>query len=213
MTTFKNTNFTKRNYECTNVVFCQAETAPDANWVECEGATSMALHMFKVSHLYLTAVLRFTMAGCSCKEHSWVIVPSATECDPLSSAPLFPGCADRRDAVSGHVPEDSAADCTGNAGAVPKRSPLCWPTPTTGTQSLGASIHLPTMLQTFAAIISRRSLPNVGPAGAWASCVCKEADGCRRFAPLKGAVAWRTLRLIPELWRQTNRAMGVDSDA
>jgi hypothetical protein len=35
MKTFKNKNFTKRNYECTNVVFCQAETAPDANWVEC----------------------------------------------------------------------------------------------------------------------------------------------------------------------------------
>ena len=35
MKTFKNTNFTKRNYECTNLVFCQAEKAPGANWVEC----------------------------------------------------------------------------------------------------------------------------------------------------------------------------------
>ena len=34
MTTFKNKNFTKRNYECTNVVFCQADTAPDSNWIE-----------------------------------------------------------------------------------------------------------------------------------------------------------------------------------
>ena len=36
MKTFKNINFTKRNYECTNIVFCQAENAPDTNWVECE---------------------------------------------------------------------------------------------------------------------------------------------------------------------------------
>ena len=34
--TFKNKNFTKRNYECTNIVFCQSTVAPDANWVKCK---------------------------------------------------------------------------------------------------------------------------------------------------------------------------------
>lgn len=36
MTTFKNKNFTKRNYDCTNVVFCQAEQAPNGNWIACD---------------------------------------------------------------------------------------------------------------------------------------------------------------------------------
>jgi hypothetical protein len=35
MKTFKNKNFTKRDYECTNVVACQAEKPPDENWIEC----------------------------------------------------------------------------------------------------------------------------------------------------------------------------------
>lgn len=35
MKTFRNKNFTKRDYEATNVVFCQAETNPDpAIWTE-----------------------------------------------------------------------------------------------------------------------------------------------------------------------------------
>lgn len=36
MKSFKNKNFTKRNYECTNVVFCKAESAPNENWIECD---------------------------------------------------------------------------------------------------------------------------------------------------------------------------------
>jgi hypothetical protein len=37
MKTFKNKNFTKRDYECTNIVACCAEKAPDGEiWVECE---------------------------------------------------------------------------------------------------------------------------------------------------------------------------------
>lgn len=35
MTTFRNTKFTKREYHCTNVVFCIAEKAPNENWIEC----------------------------------------------------------------------------------------------------------------------------------------------------------------------------------
>jgi hypothetical protein len=36
MKTFKNTKFVKRDYECTNVVFCQAETAPNENYKEVD---------------------------------------------------------------------------------------------------------------------------------------------------------------------------------
>lgn len=36
MPTFKNKNFTKRDYECTNLVYCVADKAPDENWIECD---------------------------------------------------------------------------------------------------------------------------------------------------------------------------------
>lgn len=36
MTTFKNARFIKRDYECTNVVACVAESAPSADWVACD---------------------------------------------------------------------------------------------------------------------------------------------------------------------------------
>jgi hypothetical protein len=36
MKTFRNTNWTRRDYEGTNVIFCQAEEAPKAYWVECD---------------------------------------------------------------------------------------------------------------------------------------------------------------------------------
>jgi predicted metal-binding protein len=32
MTLYKNKNFTKRNYECTNIVMCESENAPNENW-------------------------------------------------------------------------------------------------------------------------------------------------------------------------------------
>lgn len=35
MKTFRNVNYTKRNYECTNIVACEAEQAPNANYEEC----------------------------------------------------------------------------------------------------------------------------------------------------------------------------------
>ena len=34
--TFKNSKFTRRDYECTNVVACRAATAPADHWVECD---------------------------------------------------------------------------------------------------------------------------------------------------------------------------------
>jgi len=44
MTTYKNTNFTKRNYDCTNIVFCTTNdieniTRP-GNWVECDDSAN-----------------------------------------------------------------------------------------------------------------------------------------------------------------------------
>ena len=37
MKTFKNKNFVKRDYECTNVVFCQSKSNPnESNWEECD---------------------------------------------------------------------------------------------------------------------------------------------------------------------------------
>lgn len=36
MKIFKNKNFKKRDYEQTNLVFCQAEKAPTENWIECD---------------------------------------------------------------------------------------------------------------------------------------------------------------------------------
>lgn len=39
MKTFRHPRWTgKRDYECTNVCACQAETAPDAEWIEDSGA-------------------------------------------------------------------------------------------------------------------------------------------------------------------------------
>lgn len=34
--TFRNTRWTSRNYECTNIVACQAPAAPADHWEECE---------------------------------------------------------------------------------------------------------------------------------------------------------------------------------
>ena len=37
MQTFINKHWTgKRDYECTNVIACQAAQAPDANWLPCD---------------------------------------------------------------------------------------------------------------------------------------------------------------------------------
>lgn len=46
--TFKNTTWTRRNYDCTNIVACTANEAPAANWVECPAEilnNLTALHM------------------------------------------------------------------------------------------------------------------------------------------------------------------------
>lgn len=43
MATFKNKNFTKRNYECTNVIACVAAAAPDENYIESDEAVLQGL--------------------------------------------------------------------------------------------------------------------------------------------------------------------------
>ena len=56
MTTFKNTNFTKRNYECTNIVFCQSEIKPDDNWVECD---EIEIELSNCYQLYIQNDVRY----------------------------------------------------------------------------------------------------------------------------------------------------------
>jgi len=36
MKTFKNKNFETRNYNCTNIVFCESQIAPSESWIECD---------------------------------------------------------------------------------------------------------------------------------------------------------------------------------
>jgi len=54
MKTFRNKNFTKRDYECTNVIACQAETAPNENWIECDESILSGL-----TQLHVTAGVRY----------------------------------------------------------------------------------------------------------------------------------------------------------
>ena len=35
---FRNTKYTRRNYDCTNVVACEAERAPSRDYVPCDRA-------------------------------------------------------------------------------------------------------------------------------------------------------------------------------
>jgi len=43
MKTYKNKNYTKRNYECTNVICCVAVNAPNYNWIECKESELIGL--------------------------------------------------------------------------------------------------------------------------------------------------------------------------
>lgn len=36
MAYFRNKNFTKRDYECTNVIACVADSAPNENWISAD---------------------------------------------------------------------------------------------------------------------------------------------------------------------------------
>jgi hypothetical protein len=61
--TYRNTKATKRNYDCTNVVFCQAESieqaraaSPNANWTPCDESEITSRNM---SHLWTQGGVRF----------------------------------------------------------------------------------------------------------------------------------------------------------
>ena len=56
MKTFKNKNFKTRNYECTNIVFCQAETAPESKWIECN---ENEIELLKCKSLYIEDGVRY----------------------------------------------------------------------------------------------------------------------------------------------------------
>lgn len=43
MKTFKNSKFTRRDYECSNVVCCVADSAPAPHWVECSDSELKSL--------------------------------------------------------------------------------------------------------------------------------------------------------------------------
>lgn len=50
MNTYRNTKFTTRNYDCTNVVACVADSAPAAHWEVCDDSILCGL-----TKLYLQA--------------------------------------------------------------------------------------------------------------------------------------------------------------
>jgi len=52
--TYRNTRWTRRDYECTNVVACVASVAPGAEWVECDESALDSL-----DHLYTQAGVKY----------------------------------------------------------------------------------------------------------------------------------------------------------
>ena len=56
MTTYKNINFTKRDYEATNIVFCQSEIKPDQNWVECD---ELEIEIMNCNQLFIQNDVRY----------------------------------------------------------------------------------------------------------------------------------------------------------
>ena len=56
MNTYKNKNFKARNYEYTNIVFCQSEEAPNENWIECKESE---IEERGCSQLYMQAGIRY----------------------------------------------------------------------------------------------------------------------------------------------------------
>ncbi len=54
MQVFKNKSFTKRNYDCTNIVACMAENAPDENYEPVQ-----AVILNRLTHLYTQNGVRY----------------------------------------------------------------------------------------------------------------------------------------------------------
>ena len=55
ITTFKNKKFIQ-NDDCTNIVFCKSETAPDNNWIQCKESE---IEEIRCSQLYIQAGVRY----------------------------------------------------------------------------------------------------------------------------------------------------------
>ena len=53
MNIFRNKNFTKRDYECTNVVACLADSAPDENWIPTSHEELNAMLRSPLQSLYI----------------------------------------------------------------------------------------------------------------------------------------------------------------
>lgn len=54
MTIFRNTKFTKRDYECTNIVACVAEEAPNENYV-----LDLKFSIANLTHLFTQSGVRY----------------------------------------------------------------------------------------------------------------------------------------------------------
>ena len=51
MKTYKNTQFVKRDYECTNIVACRCKETPKrGEWAECDESILFGLKMLGIEH-------------------------------------------------------------------------------------------------------------------------------------------------------------------
>lgn len=56
MNTYKNKKFTKRDYDTTNVVFCQSIEPPDENWDKCH---VREIDLLRCTQLYIQAGIKY----------------------------------------------------------------------------------------------------------------------------------------------------------
>lgn len=56
--TFRNNKFVKRNYDCTNILFCQAKNKPEPkeNWYECDASE---IEQRNCTQLYVQAGIKY----------------------------------------------------------------------------------------------------------------------------------------------------------
>lgn len=54
MNTYRNVNFTRRDYDCTNIVACVAESAPDENYALADASILIGL-----THLQTVNCVRY----------------------------------------------------------------------------------------------------------------------------------------------------------
>jgi hypothetical protein len=56
MKTYRNVHFTKRDYECTNLVACRTESAMNSNWAPCDESVLSGLTKLEIRHQNGTTV-------------------------------------------------------------------------------------------------------------------------------------------------------------